>query len=401
MPSQLDLTVTRERIASIDLLRGLVMIVMALDHVRDFFSVTPFAPEDVSQTTAAYFFTRWITHFCAPVFLFLSGASAWLYRSNRDASNGELSRFLLTRGLWLVFLELTVIGFFWQFWYQVAFLQVIWAIGWSMMALGLLVYLPRSVILAIGLAMIVLHNGLLDGVQPEQFGGFHWVWRLLHVQSFIQYQDTQILQGVVVAYPVIPWIGVMAVGYCLGPLLERPADERDRMLFVIGSAAIAAFLILRGFNIYGEPGLAPADKVWQDHDRGSWFAVMSFLNTTKYPPSLLFLCMTLGPAIALLPVLERWRGKLADIVTVYGRVPFLFYILHLLLIHLASKLWVRWEYGTWLMHPFVPQSWPADYSASLLRCYLVWVVVIVVLYLPCKRFVDYRRTHRQWWLSYV
>ena len=337
MANQPDLTVTRVRIASVDLLRGLVIIIMALDHVRDYFSLTAFAPTDLSETSTAFFFTRWITHFCAPVFIFLSGTSAWLYRSNRGVSDAELSRFLISRGLWLVFLEITAISFFWQFAYQVMILQVIWAIGVSMIALGLLVFLPRKIILTIGLAMVLLHNGMLDGVQPAQFGSYYWLWNLLHVSGFIPFEGMPI-QGVYLGYPVIPWIGVMAIGYCLGPLLERPAEQRDRQLLIIGLAVTVLFLVLRFFNLYGEPGLSPADAVWQDHGRGAWFAVLSFLNTTKYPPSLLFLCMTLGPAIVLLSVLERWRGKVAGIVTIYGRVPFLFYVLHIPIIHLASTI---------------------------------------------------------------
>lgn len=401
MPDQAELTVTRARIASVDLLRGLVMVIMALDHVRDYFGIASFVPEDLAQSSSAYFFTRWITHFCAPVFVFLSGVSAWLYQSNYGASKAALSRFLISRGLWLILVEATIITIFWQFSYSFIILQIIWVIGCSMVVLGLLVFLPRTLVLALGVAMIVLHNGLLDGIEAARFGDFAWVWHTLHVQGYVPFPDGMILDGVFFAYPLIPWVGVMAVGYAMAPLMESPAAERKRLLLVTGAAIIAAFLVLRGFNIYGESGTKWADALWQDHGRGPWFAFMSFLNLSKYPPSLLFLCMTLGPALMLLAVLEKWRGRLADIVIVFGRVPFVFYVLHIPFIHALSSVWTKIKFDVWDVAFFNPAAWPSGYAPSLPRVYLVWAAVVILMYFPCKRFMDYRRTHKHWWLSYV
>jgi uncharacterized membrane protein len=398
-----DLTIGpgKTRIASVDLLRGLVMVIMALDHVRDFWSITPFDPTDLTQTDTGYFFTRWITHFCAPIFVFLSGVSAFLYQGNKQVTTRELSLFLLSRGVWLVFLEITLISFFWQFGYQFILVQVIWAIGWSMIALALLVYLPKSFILVIGLGMIFSHNAL-DGIAPAEFGDSGWLWSIVHVQGFIPFQLFEGFQGVFLAYPLVPWIGVIAVGYCFGPVLQKPEAERNRWLYAMGLGALAAFLLLRGFNIYGDSGIGPgADAPWIDHGKGSWVAFMSFINTTKYPPSLLFLLMTIGPALALIPLLERWRGKAADFFTTFGRVPFLFYVVHIPLIHATSLVWTKIDYDVLGLDPFNPVTWPVEYEPNLLRAYLVWVAVIVVLYWPCKWFVAYRKTHTQWWLSYV
>ncbi len=389
----------RQRIVSVDILRGLVMVIMAIDHVRDFYSITPYQPEDLSQASAGLFLTRWITHFCAPVFVFLAGTSAWLYRGNKGASKAELARFLLTRGLWLILIELTVVNVSWQFGYQFVFVQVIWAIGCSMVVLAGLVFLPWSVILTAGLVLIAGHN-LLDGVPADAFGRWAWLWNVLHVQTYVPNLFGSPL-GVFVAYPLIPWIGVIAVGYCFGALLEHPPAIRDRRLLAIGLAATAAFLILRGFDLYGESGIGPADAPWTAHDGGALTAALSFLNTTKYPPSLQFLLMTLGPAIALMPLLERWRGRAAAFFTVFGRVPFLFYVLHLPLIHLTSRLWAKATYDVWGVTPFDQGSWPADFEPSLIRIYLATALIVGLLYWPCKWFVEYRKTHRQWWLSYL
>lgn len=290
----IDLTVGdgRARISSVDLLRGIVMVIMALDHVRDYWSITPFDPTDLTQTDSSYFFTRWITHFCAPVFVFLSGVSAYLYQRNKQASTKQLSLFLLSRGVWLIFLELTLISFFWQFAYQVFIAQVIWAIGWSMIVLAFLVYLPRLVILIIGLVMIFSHNAF-DGIAPAEFGDMGWLWNIAHVQGFIPFQIFDGFQGMFLAYPLLPWVGVIAVGYCFGPVLQKPEQERNRHLYSIGFSAIAVFLVLRGFNIYGDSGLgAGADAPWTDHGQNGWVGFMSFLNTTKYPPSLLIIHQT-------------------------------------------------------------------------------------------------------------
>ncbi len=390
----------RPRIHSIDILRGLVMIIMVLDHARDYFSMTPFAPEDLTQADASLFFTRWITHFCAPVFIFLSGTSAWLYRSNKGASKAELSRFLLSRGIWLMVLELTLINFLWQFTINLIIFQVIWVIGLSMVCMAALIHLPRAWVGAIGLAMIVLHNGLLDPISSSQFGSASWVWQLVHEQGFVPLTNSN-LWGIALAYPLIPWLGVMAAGYWFGGVFEQSPADRRRTLYLVGGAAVFIFLLFRGLNLYGEPGIGHAMSNWTEGDPTGLNAVMAFLNTSKYPPSFLFLCMTLGPALLLMPAMENWRGKIASVLTVFGRVPFLFYILHIALIHAAASLWTYWTLNRWQFHYLNNQPWPETYDYALWRAYAAWAVVVALLYWPCKRFMEYRKTHSQWWLSYL
>ncbi len=389
-----------QRVNSVDLLRGLVMVIMAIDHVRDYFSLTPFDPADLSQTDAGFFFTRWITHFCAPIFVFLSGTSAWLYRRNKQASNGELAVFLLTRGLWLMLLEVTLINFLWQFTINLILLQVIWVIGLSMVCMAGLIWLPRWAIGLFGLLLVVGHNGVLDPIESSQFGGAAWVWNLLHVNAWIPYPNSN-LWGLAQAYPLIPWVGVMALGYWFGGIVELPAARRNRWLLGCGLLAISVFFGLRWFNLYGEPGIAPAIAVWNSEPRGTLGSLMAFLNTTKYPPSLLFLCMTLGPALLLLPSLERWRGRAAEVLVIFGRVPFLFYVLHIALIHIGSLIWNKLTLGRWQFHYLNSQPWPEGYEPQLWPTYLVWLIVVSLLYWPCKWFVGYRKTHSHWWLSYV
>ncbi len=387
------------RVTSVDLLRGLVMLLMALDHVRDFWSIAPFSPTDLSQSTPAYFFTRWITHFCAPVFVFLSGLSVWLHRQNYKLSAPRLSGFLITRGLWLIFIEITLISFVWQFSFQLLILQVIWAIGCSMLVLALLVFLPSTLAGFFGLALIMFHN-TLDGVIVDTPNWLAGLWSILHVMSTLPIQFTS-FNGIAVVYPLIPWIGVMALGYSLGPLFELPAHRRDRRLRWIGCCAITMFVLLRGFNLYGDPGLSSADAPWNAHGRNALYAFMSFLNTSKYPPSLLYLLMTLGPALLLVPLLERWRGTGAKVVTVFGRVPFLFYILHLYLIHFSANLWLGLEYGVWNIAPFDPSTWPPGLQPNLTRAYLVWVITCWLLYWPCRAFMRLRQRSNKAWLSYL
>jgi uncharacterized membrane protein len=381
------------RIVSVDILRGLVMVVMALDHVRDYWSLTGFDPLDLTQTTPQLFFTRWITHFCAPVFVFLSGASAWLYRSHKNASRSELARFLLTRGLWLVLIEITLVSWSWQFIYQVVILQVIWAIGWSMIALAALVYLPLPAILAVGLAMIFGHN-LLDPIAPERFGSLSWLWIALHVSKFVPLTIGW-PTGVADVYPLVPWIGVMATGYAFGALLELPRARRDRLLVTIGLGAAVAFVAIRALNVYGDP------QPWSVQERGALYTVLSFVNTTKYPPSLQYLLMTLGPAIALIPALERWRGGVARVFETFGRVPFFYYVIHVPLVHASARAWYWIAFDAPRAALFDRAQWPAGYEPSLLRAYAVWAVTVFLLYWPSRWFMELRRRRRDWWLSYL
>jgi uncharacterized membrane protein len=383
----------RPRLNSVDFLRGLVIVIMALDHARDFFTNVPFDPTDLTQTTAPLFFTRWVTHFCAPVFVFLAGTSAYLYQA-RGKSHREVSWFLLTRGLWLVVLEWTVVRWAWMFnlgyTTELLFVQVIWVIGVSMIILAGLVHLPLGAVAAVGIAMIAGHN-LLDGVTAESLGRWAPLWILLHVQAPIPLRGDQIF---FVIYPLVPWIGVMAAGYAFGRLLQRPAEERRLLLIRLGAGLTAAFLVIRAINVYGDP--AP----WAVQESAGRTA-LSFLNTTKYPPSLLFLLMTLGPAIALLPFFERLRGPLARVVTVYGRVPLFFYVLHLFLIHALALLvgtLAGFEPGSFLrVWMFFPEAW----GYGLQTVYLVWVGVVLALYPLCRWFAGVKARRREAWLSYL
>jgi uncharacterized membrane protein len=331
----------RARIASIDLLRGLVMIVMALDHTRDFFTATGFNPRDV--TDPALFLTRWITHFCAPTFIFLAGISAFLYGAQGRSTN-ELSRYLATRGLWLILIEFTVVRLGWTFSLDVTHFitQVIFAIGASMVALALFIHLPRWAIAAIALSMIGGHN-LLDGIRADQFGAAAPLWNFLHQPARLKFGDVRLFAS----YPLIPWIGVMAAGYAMGPIFKFECETRLRWLVGLGASIMIGFVLLRASNLYGDP--AP----WVAHE--SWSAtVLSFINCEKYPPSLLYLAMTIGPALLLLAAFESAHGWVADRITTYGRVPFFYYVAHLFLIHTLAILFALATIGRaeWLVGSF-------------------------------------------------
>jgi uncharacterized membrane protein len=384
------------RIVSIDLMRGIVMIIMAIDHVRDFWDPTPYDPADLSKASAALFLTRWITHFCAPTFMFLAGTSAWLWARNTGASRGALQRFLLSRGLWLVLLEMTVISFSWRFDFNGLVLQVIWALGWCMAILAGLLYLPRPAIAAFGLLLVFGHN-TLDGIHFKDVAvygqGWAWLWSALH-EFHLQRLDSGYM--VALGYPLVPWAGVMALGYCFGQLLELPAERRDRWMRILGAGAIALFLALRLSNLYGEP------QLWHDNPRGPLYTALGLLNVTKYPPSLLYLLMTLGPVLLLLPWLERRRGFWVKPVSVFGRVPFFFYVLHLPLLHATATIAAELAYGVSAGPAFLSTGLPTGYEPSLLRLYTVWVIAILILYPLCKWYAGYKGRHKNyWWLSYL
>lgn len=379
------------RLDSVDFLRGLVMVIMALDHCRDYFSNVSFDPLDLTQTSPELFFTRWITHFCAPVFVFLAGTGAFLSGS-RGKSSRQLSRFLFTRGLWLVILELTVIRLAWQFNvnFRIFHGSVIWAIGWSMVVLAGLVYLPKKVIAVFGIGMIVLHNAL-DTVLAESFGPLWWVWRILHVPEAIVLGERSLFNP---HYSLIPWIGVMACGYVFGQILLFETKRRRRTLLWLGLGLTGAFIIVRAVNVYGDP------VAWSQQT-SELFTFLSFINTEKYPASLLFLLMTLGPSIAALPFMEREFGKLGKALILYGRVPLFYYVLHLYLIHaLAAVAGViqgfplgRMLFGHWAL--------PKKYGFGLPVVYAAWVVVVVLLYPVCAWFAGVKRRSRSVWLSYL
>jgi uncharacterized membrane protein len=390
----------RPRVQSVDILRGLVMIVMALDHVRDFlhYGAQHFDPADLSQTTPILFFTRWITHFCAPTFMFLAGTGAYL-QSRRGKSMSVVAHFLWTRGLWLVVLELTWVRWFgWRmnFGNDQIFLWVIWALGMSMIALAGLVFVPWKVLLGGSLAVIVLHNAL-DGVTPAQFGPLSWLWTILHVPGPIAVSPQVTLLPF---YPLIPWIFVMAAGYCFGRVMDLEPERRRSVLLKLGGTLIAAFVILRWSNWYGDA------RRWSSEST-PLLTLASFLNCTKYPPSLLYLLMTLGPGILILGLLERVRLPDANPLIVFGRVPLFFYLLHLPLIHGTAILlgWFRYGRIDFLLHNppaiFGPASiFPPDYGYDLGVVYLVWIGVVVALYPVCRWFAAVKQRNRSAILSY-
>jgi uncharacterized membrane protein len=368
------------RIVSIDVLRGLVMAVMALDHTRDFFGTSGFNPRDVMEPTL--FLTRWVTHFCAPTFIFLAGLSAFLY--GRGRSTEELSRFLLIRGLWLILIDLTLIKFGWRFEVDLYRLSagVIFVIGASMVALAALIWLPRWAIAGVSLIMIAGHN-LFDGVRAEELGGASWAWHLLHEPGLVPLGHGVNLY---VLYPLIPWIGVMAAGYLLGPAMQLEERTRQRVLFGLGAAVTLGFIVLRATNLYGDP--AP----WTPQQT-LLSTVLSFLNCEKYPPSLLYLMMTLGPALMLLASFEHARGAFARLLATFGQVPFFYYVVHLYLIHALAVATTFAMTGVLTRTPTIGLGLPG--------IYFVWLLVLVLLYPICRWFAELKERGSGWWWSYL
>lgn len=383
------------RLESVDALRGLVMVLMALDHVRDFFSNATVRPEDLQATTPALFLTRWITHLCAPVFLFLAGAGAYLHGA-KGRSTGEISRYLFTRGLWLVFLEATLVNWGWSFQLSLHSFegQVIWAIGASMIALAALVHLPRGVLVAFSLLMIALHNAF-DHVR---FPASDWrfiPWSILHAGEMIRFG-----RGVTLfpLYPLIPWIGVMAAGYAFGPVLTRPAAGRRVWTLGLGAALLGVFVGLRFTNLYGDP------HPWAPQ-RSAAFTVFSFLNCDKYPPSLLYLLMTLGPALLWLGLADRFPRLNVSWLVVFGRVPLFYYLAHLYLAHASAGLLClltgRPDHARWVLSNATFGSTPVGYGYPLGVVYLAWVAIVAALYPACRWYADFKRRHRHPVLSYL
>lgn len=383
------------RIQSVDLFRGLVMIIMALDHTRDYFhwSAMFFDPMDSAHSTPAIFLTRWITHFCAPTFVFLAGTSAWFV--SRRRSTKALSWFLLSRGLWLVFLEVTVVSFGWLFSSDLPGfdLGVIWALGVSMIVLAGLVWLPRIAIAVFGFVLVFGHNAF----DKVHFKG-NALWSLLHDGGPFQLSP-QI--GGYVVYPLVPWIGLMALGFCFGLVYtDFDAAKRKRFLITIGVSSIALFLLLRLTNVYGEQ--------YKFQWEGSWmWTVLYVLNVSKYPPSLLYLLMTLGPGFLFLAFTENAKGKIVDAISVFGRVPLFYYLAHLFLIHALAMLAAEftgfdWRY-LWQMDDFiifVPEL--KGYGFPLWGVYLVWIFVVAMLYPFCRWYDAYKLQNKQKvWLSYL
>jgi uncharacterized membrane protein len=379
-----------QRLDSIDLLRGLVILLMALDHTRDFFGDLSVDPMDAAKTWPALFLTRWISHFCAPVFVFLAGTSAWL-QARRKTPAG-LSYFLMTRGIWLVFLELTwvrCLGWFFNFHYHFSVGQVIWAIGWSMVALGVAVRFSMRAEVAgvVGVAVIFLHN-LTDGWKAEQFGPLWWVWRILHDRKNIELAPGYVFFP---QYPLLPWMAILFAGYGFGVFYAMGDERRRRVIGWIGGAATVLFVAIRWVNGYGDP------RPWSG-------SVYSFLNCAKYPPSLLFVLMTLGPALVLLSRLPDVVSGVWGRVVLFGRVPLFFYLLHLPLIHGAAVVYALAVYGNadWLTDApgWGRMAKPASYGLSLWGVYAIWGSVLALTYPVCAWFLRKKRESNAAWMRY-
>jgi uncharacterized membrane protein len=372
------------------------MVIMALDHIRDFLhrGAMSFSPTDLTRTTTLLFFTRWITHFCAPVFMFTAGLGAFFWwRHGR--TRAQLSRFLLTRGLWLIVLELTVMRFAYQFNFSTripVLLVVLWALGGAMIAMAALVWLPERWLAILSIAAIALHN-FLDPIRAARFGTASGLWNIVHEPGAFRIGGAV----VVVAYPLVPWIAVMAAGFCCGRIFQMDPPRRRRILFTIGAAATAAFLLLRGLNGYGDPSPRSA-------------GVLSFLNTTKYPPSLDFLLMTLGPALLLLAWFDRRTFAPANPLVIFGRVPLFYFVAHFYAARIAAALLTLVHYGSaaarFIFQP--PPSmggpralFPPDYGYDLWMTYLAWMLIVVSLYPACRWFAGMKARRRNWWLSYL
>jgi uncharacterized membrane protein len=388
--------ISTARIASIDLIRGAVMVLMAIDHVRVYSGLPAGGP------SPGIFLTRWITHFCAPAFVFLAGTSAFFY----GRRHGDLSRFLLTRGLWLVFLELTFLRLAWTFNLDFAHYEmagVIWVIGWCMILLAGLAKLPLTAVGTIGVVVIACHN-LVDpylGELVPKLGSssLAGLWKILYLSFFtgpIQLGPDG--PSLIVLYSIVPWIGVIAAGYAFGKVLTLEPERRNRICLALGLGAIGLFVVLRGFDLYGDP------RPWRAAQ--GMPALPAFLNTTKYPASLSFLLMTLGPTIASIPLLERTRGGVAQSITLFGRVPFFFYMLHIPLIHALALVVSQIRLGQvspWLFanHPMGNPPPPDGYTWGLPVLYVVWLVAIAMLYFPCRWFAGLKARRKDWWLSYL
>jgi uncharacterized membrane protein len=376
----------QSRVASIDLIRGAVMVLMAIDHVRVYSGLPAGGP------TAGIFFTRWITHFVAPAFIFLAGTSAFFY----GRKHSDLSRFLRIRGVWLILLELTVIRVAWTF--NVDFANyllggVIWVIGWCMIIMSWLVRMRPRAVGIVGVSIIALHN-LVMGPIIQATPALGESWKILYI-GFANGP----LNGtpLIILYSIIPWIGVMAAGYGFGTILTLELARRNRLCLQIGLGATALFLLLRGVNVYGDP------RPWSAG--GQMPAVLSFLNTTKYPASLSFLLMTLGPTIALIPLLDRARGRVTQWLTVFGRVPFFYYVLHIPLIHALALVVSKVRLGSvspWLFtnHPMGNPPPPDGYTWSLGLLYFVWAIAVVMIYFPSRWYADLKARRSDWWLKY-
>ncbi len=387
----------RPRIESVDVLRGIIMIIMALDHVRDYFAYPGVNPTDLATTTVPLFFSRWITHFCAPVFFLLTGTGSYL--SLRRKSKKQLSWFLLTRGLWLIFLELVVLRCLaWQFNfdYRLTILVVIWALGWAMIVLSALCWLPDWAVIAFGVIMIAGHN-LFDAVRLQSLGAWAPLWSILHSPNVVYASPRHVI---FVAYPLIPWVGVTAVGYGLGKIFSWPPERRRKLLLQLGAGLTLAFIVLRAVNIYGDPFRWTAQ-------RSPVLTFVSFLDTTKYPPSLLFLLMTLGPALLLLRAVDSGTPGFLRPALIVGKVPLFYYGMHVVFIHILAVIvcYVRYRQVHWMFESPGPAQYPVTpppgWGFTLPIIYLIWAGIVLAIYPLCRWFAALKQRRSDPWLSYL
>ena len=389
---------TKSRILSLDILKGLVMILMTLDHVRDYFHYDSFFfdPEDLTQTTPVLFLTRFVTHFCAPVFVLLAGTSANLVGRKMDKK--ELSIWLLKRGFWLMLLEVTLVKFGWTFnpSYHTVGLLVIWALGAGMVSLAIFIHLPRYVSLAVAALMIFGHNAL-DGFAPQGNGFLSLLWKLLHVRGPVVFDGFTLR----ITYPVIPWLGVMIAGYYFGDLFRPGFEQKRRLkfLFYSGISCLILFVLLRWNNSYGEP-------VPWSRQASPVYSFLSFINVSKYPPSLLYLLITIGPSLLFLYLFEKMDFSWLSPVMTIGRVPMFWYLVHLYVIHLGATLaavLTGFQASDMVLTGFIslePQL--KGYGFSLGVVYLVWIVICLIMYALSVWYDKYKRENRdKWWLSYL
>jgi uncharacterized membrane protein len=386
------------RIDSIDLLRGLVMIIMALDHTRDFFHKTAWSddPLNLETTTPILYFTRWVTHLCAPIFVFLAGMGAY-FQSQRKTKK-ELSLFLIKRGLWLLLVEIIIMNFAFSFdvHYSLIALQTIWSIGISMIILGLMVRLPFNVTLITGTIIVLGHN-ILDYLEAGKTSSPGWWYDLIHHPNFYKLWDNH---NLLILYPFLPWAGLMMMGFCFGKLfLKYEGSQRKKMLLLVGLGLLALFAVIRIPELYGDPG------GWKQQKNGL-YTFLDIMDVQKYPPSLLYMCATIGIGLLLLAFFGNKKNGLTKFITVYGRVPFLYYILHFFLIHLVSSIFYlarghSFAEGVAPRNGIVPNFIDPTEGYSLGVVYIIWICVVLALYPVCKWFSEYKQKHRDWWLSYL
>lgn len=374
-----------------DVVRGAVMVLMALDHVRDFVTELRFPPENLALGSAPLFATRWVTHFCAPAFLLLAGVGIGI-AMQRGRTAAGMSRYLVTRGLWLLLLELVITPAGWRFSFDIlpAFALALWALGWSMIIMAALIHAPKKLVAALSLLVIFGHN-LLDSVQPESFGSFAWLWTILHSPGIIP------AAKLIVPYTLIPWFAVMALGYVIADVFAWEPARRRRFLMYAGISATLAFVALRALNDYGNP------QPWTTQ-RTAGLTVASFLNVSKYPPSLLFLLMTLGPTLIALALTDAARGRIARWLEVYGRVPMFYYVCHIFVAHALGVMLALVQGGVLMRIPVftAPDTIPAWYGVGLPGVYLAWALTVAIMYWPCRRMGELKAERKDvTWLRYL